>query len=65
VRVAASPLLVAECGVPSLLAGAAFRLSDIGLRFAVAVECLDRFGFRLAVIISSMQIWIVFRGFNT
>ena len=58
-------LLVAECRVPSFLAGVGFRLSGISLRFSVAVECLDRFGFRLAVIISSMQIWIVFRGFDT
>src|SRR5207244_3855402 len=54
---------VAERGVPlsCFLAGFAFGLPGTSLRFAVAVECLDRFGFRLPLIISSMQIWIVFR----
>jgi len=54
-------LLVAESGVPlsRFLASFAFGLPGTSLRFAVAVECLDRFGFRLPLIISSMQIWIV------
>ena len=56
-------LLVAESGVPlsCFLAGFAFGLPGTGLRFVVAVECLDRFGIRLSVIISSMQSGIVLR----
>ena len=55
-------LFVAERGVPisRFLPGFAFRLPGIRLRFVVTVECLDRFGFRLPLIVSSMQIWIVF-----
>ena len=56
-------LFVAERGVPlsCFLAGFAFGLPGTGLRFVVAVECLDRFGIRLSVIISSMQSGIVLR----
>src|SRR2546430_16798099 len=56
-------LFVAERGVPisCFLASFSFRFPGTSLRFVVAVEGLDRFGFRLPVIISSMQIWIVLR----
>src|SRR5438270_4758953 len=56
-------LFVAERVVPisCFLAGFAFRFSGTSLRFVDEVECLDRFGFRLPVILSSMQIWIILR----
>ena len=56
-------LFVAERRVPvsCFPAGFAVRLPGTSLRFVVAVECLDRFRFRLPLIISSMQIRIVLR----
>ena len=56
-------LFVAERRVPvsCFLAGFAFFLPGTSLRFVVAVERLDRFRFRLPLIISSTQIRIVLR----
>ena len=54
-------LLMSERGVSISCFLFAFRLPGTSLRFVVAVERLDRFGFRLPVIISSMQSRIVLR----
>src|SRR5437899_79303 len=58
---------MAERGVPisCFLAGFAFRLSGSSLRFVVTVERLDRCGFRLPVIISSMQSGMLFRRLDS